>query len=93
MNNKEVKDELLSLHNDITSLISDLREINIRVNDLWNNIEIRYSRGSVEVPSQTRYDKNYTVAWDKDVYTCTCPSYKYHSGDCKHIKAVKEGDY
>lgn len=23
----------------------------------------------------------------KDTYTCTCPAFKYYSGNCKHIKA------
>jgi len=26
-------------------------------------------------------------------WACDCPSYQYHIGDCKHIKAVKSGEF
>jgi predicted nucleic acid-binding Zn finger protein len=35
-------------------------------------------------------DTQYIV--DLEDNSCTCPSHKYHDGDCKHLEAVKEAE-
>jgi len=92
MKNKDIKEELLELHRDITAIVYDINQIYDRINNLYNNIEVKYRRGSVKIPSFTEDGVEYTVAWNEDVYTCNCDAFKYYDGNCKHIKAVKEGD-
>jgi predicted nucleic acid-binding Zn finger protein len=33
----------------------------------------------------------YVVKLIGSVYSCSCPSFMYHKGDCKHIVFVKRG--
>lgn len=44
-----------------------------------------------KVLSFTNCKKEYTltIRKDKSIH-CTCPAFKYHSDECKHIRAVKE---
>ena len=42
------------------------------------------------VPSFTDDTKEYTVKKFKDgSWECSCPAFKYHEGECKHIKHIK----
>lgn len=51
-----------------------------------------YSLGSVYyVPSASAPDKTYMVVIPDGDYPayCSCPAFKYHGGDCKHIRTVR----
>lgn len=93
MKNENVKSNLIDIHRDLTTLISNLKDINDEINELSNYIDIKHPRGSKKVSSFTTDGVEYVVAWNGDVYTCTCNAFKYYDGDCKHIKEVKEGRY
>ncbi|MEM0444063.1 MAG: helicase-related protein [Candidatus Caldarchaeum sp.] len=41
------------------------------------------------VPSQSNPSVKYTVVFDGEKFTCTCPDYVYRKKECKHIYAVK----
>ncbi|MEM2000510.1 MAG: helicase-related protein [Candidatus Caldarchaeum sp.] len=41
------------------------------------------------VPSQSNPAIKYTVVFDGEKFTCTCPDYTFRRKDCKHIYAVK----
>lgn len=47
-----------------------------------------------KVPSESDLDKTYTVAQDaEEEYGCSCPVWKFRRQECKHIQAVKDGEY
>lgn len=47
-----------------------------------------------KVPSESDPDKTYTVAQDAEgEYGCSCPVWKFRRQECKHIQAVKDGEY
>lgn len=45
---------------------------------------------SLSVNSFSEFGVRYTIEFLEDrSMTCTCPSFKFHGGECKHIKHVK----
>jgi hypothetical protein len=47
-----------------------------------------------KVPSESDPDKTYIVARDAEgEYGCSCPVWKFRRQECKHIRAVKDGEY
>ena len=47
-----------------------------------------------DVPSESDPEKSYVVAQDTDGnYACSCPQFVYRRKECKHIVAVKNGEY
>lgn len=50
------------------------------------------------VPSEINPDKKYTVVFENNRWKCSCPGWVFHNHgktgfECKHIRAVKDGDY
>jgi len=54
-------------------------------------VEVKPSPFKMETPSSVVVvtgSKGQTYEVDTVLRTCTCPSSKYHRGECKHIKSV-----
>ena len=53
-------------------------------------MEYKHNLEYVEVKSMTGAGKIYIVEYDYKIkgHHCTCPAFKYYSGNCKHIKKV-----
>ncbi|MEM2747323.1 MAG: SWIM zinc finger family protein [Candidatus Caldarchaeum sp.] len=41
------------------------------------------------VPSQSNPSVKYTVVFDGERFSCSCPDFMYRGRECKHVYAVK----